>query len=202
MKMSFNAAQRRTLALTVGCLGGILTDIETVEEIAAMPNHPTERLAKLKALARAATPGAREWLCLDDGGANELWAGVGRRTIASPRCYGNGDYPDIIEISRADAEFIAACDTETILAIVDLTEAQAARIAELEEALKPFANYADALDGDMRSHGVAYTQDYRKAVFVDDFRKARQAYTGDTPSDITTHESTAPYAHPYAKDEK
>lgn len=41
MKMSFNAAQRRTLALTVGCLGGILTDIETVEEIAAMPNHPT-----------------------------------------------------------------------------------------------------------------------------------------------------------------
>lgn len=41
MKMSFNAAQRRIWTLTNGGLGGILTDIETVEEIAAMPKHPT-----------------------------------------------------------------------------------------------------------------------------------------------------------------
>lgn len=42
MKMSSCAAQRRILTLTVGGLGGILTNIETVEEIAAMPKYPTD----------------------------------------------------------------------------------------------------------------------------------------------------------------
>lgn len=41
MKMSSCAAQRRNLTLTAGGLGGILTDIETVEEIAAMSKYPT-----------------------------------------------------------------------------------------------------------------------------------------------------------------
>lgn len=54
-----------------------------------------------------------------------------------------------------------------------------ARIARLEEALRPFANYADAVEGNLRFHGVAYTPDYRKAVFVEDFRRARAALKGD-----------------------
>lgn len=145
--------------------------------------------AAIRARLAAATPG--EW---------ELWDGSSWRRfgvrhpyamVIEPYVSRSDGHPDLI-VSKEDADLIlsAKSDISTLLAE---NEALEKRIAELEAALRPFAEFADAMgkrlgaDTDA-SVPVYYNNGEKIAVCVGDVQRARAALT---PTSVRSTESPA-----------
>lgn len=123
--------------------------------------------SELVRLAEAATPGPWKQHLVDDttvicshGDVCCTFANGGRDDDV--------DFDTDTERCEANAAFIAAANPQTILALT-------ARVKELEEALKPFAEHAEKYDPDEGDDSdTAWDSDFK----VGDLRRARLVLSG------------------------
>ena len=92
-----------------------------------------EKLAELRRLAEAATPGPWEAFGAVDGRRGERWLGVttDMRATESARA---GDVFSAQDCTRQDALFIAAANPAAVLALLDDADALRAELAHMREA--------------------------------------------------------------------
>ena len=97
-----------------------------------MPDLTPEKLAELRRLAEAATPGPWEAFGAVDGRRGERWLGVttDMRAIESARA---GDVFAAQNCTRQDALFIAAANPATVLALLDAAAERDALAAAWDE---------------------------------------------------------------------
>ena len=98
-----------------------------------MPDLTPEKLAELRRLAEAATPGPWEAFGAVDGRRGERWLGVttDMRATESARA---GDVFAAQNCTRQDALFIAAANPAAVLALLDDADALRAELAHMREA--------------------------------------------------------------------
>ena len=98
-----------------------------------MPDLTPEKLAELRRLAEAATPGPWEAFGAVDGRRGKRWLGVttDMRATESARA---GDVFSAQDCTRQDALFIAAANPAAVLALLDDADALRAELAHMREA--------------------------------------------------------------------
>ena len=86
-----------------------------------MSDTPTPvRLAELRRLASEATPGP--WELWDGCSWRRFGSAATGRTVVEPIVYSERDRHPDLKVSKADGEHIAACDPQTILALLDMAD--------------------------------------------------------------------------------
>lgn len=95
----------------------------------------------LRKLAEKATPGPWKTHLVDDTCIVADSVNVAT-TCDSSNVERSDSYNNDFERMEADAAYIAAANPQTSLALLDERDALTARVAELEEALRPFADKA------------------------------------------------------------
>ena len=148
-----------------------------------MPDLTPEKLAELRRLAEAATPGPWEAFGAVDGRRGERWLGVttDMRAIESARA---GDVFAAQNCTRQDALFIAAANPAAVLALLDhlahMTEARDNARAEVERLtalVELVREWIDHRGVDVSDRDGAYMDGYRAAQrhALQDAAKLRRA---------------------------
>lgn len=101
------------------------------------------------------------------------------------RYHGDNDAGEAADALEAQARRIAALEAESKARLTDastawdLCETLRARIAELEAALKPFADHADKINHELISAKTVFEARKGHTLYYGDFRAARAAYLGE-----------------------